>query len=79
MVRRGRVHHVGEEHRDRRAIHQTSARIEPLGRVVARRPIVERRLEVVTEVAERQPAPDEEAIAGALRLTHQLEIEHRSA
>ena len=78
VVGRGRVHHVGGEDRGGRTVNQALGRLEPLGGVVAGRPVVQGHLELVAEMAQRDAAPDEEAIALAFRAAQQLQIEHSS-
>ena len=58
------------------AAEQALRRLEPMGGVVARRPVVERGLELLLEPAEREPAPIEQAVTLSFRPAEQFDIEH---
>src|SRR5689334_9158053 len=76
VIGRIRPDHMGQKDGDRRAAKQAPGRLEPMGGVIARRPLVERSLELVLEAAEGETAPVEQAVTLAFRPAEQFDIEH---
>ncbi len=68
--------HVRQEDGDWGSLQQALSRFQPVGGVIARGPIHERSLELLSEVPQGQPPPIVERFALAFRLTQQLDVKH---
>src|SRR5437762_7000236 len=76
VVRVVRPHHVRQEDGHGRSHNQALRRFQPVRYVVSRSPLVQWGLKLLTEVAKRNAAPAEKALALAFRPPNQFNVEH---